>query len=52
MPTLTLAWVHFLVALGCGISAISGTIPPILGVLGMGIFAGIAMTFALLTLAR
>lgn len=52
LPTLTLAWIHFLIALGCGISAITATIPPVLGILGMALFAGIAMVFALLTLSQ
>lgn len=52
LPTLTLAWVHFLIALACGISAITASIPPVLGILGMSLFAGIAMIFALLTLSH
>ncbi|HWA84109.1 MAG TPA: hypothetical protein VG820_11770 [Fimbriimonadaceae bacterium] len=51
-PTIALAWAHFAIALVLGIGAFTAAIPPMLGILGMGLFAGISMIFALLTLTR
>ena len=51
-PTIGLAWLHGALALGCGILGGTGLIQPWVGLACMGLFAGVAMLFALLTLTR
>ncbi len=51
-PTIFLAWLHFAIALTLAICGITHAILPILGVVGMAFFGGVAMLFALLTITR
>lgn len=51
-PTIGLAWVHFAIALGFGVLALTRDVYPLLAVAGMAVFGVIAMIFALLTITR
>lgn len=51
-PTIGLAWLHFALAYVCAILAVTSIAPPMLGIVGMAFFAGVAMVFVLLTIPR
>jgi hypothetical protein len=52
VPTIALGWVHFAIAACFAATIFAAAIPPILGLLGMILFGGIAMVFILGTITR
>jgi hypothetical protein len=49
---LSLSWLHGALAITCGVLGGMGVIPVMLGLVGMAIFGGVGVLFAMLTLTR